>query len=142
MDRKKILILALALIVLFGGIFLVARTISNKEGVAKSSTNPTQKSVTEKKGPVNLFGQNETGAQQKTTSDATGTVDVIAEKTLTIKTNQEPLVVSINGATPVMLAVGKNAPVAGQMADLKKGDSVKVTYDQATKAARLILITR
>ena len=139
MDRKKVLILALALIALFGGIFLVARKISNKNKVAKSTTNPAQNSVAEKKGPVNLFGQNKTGAQQ---SDATGTVDVIAEKTLTIKTNQAPLVVNINGATPVMIVVGKNSPAAGQMADLKKGDSVRVTYDQATKAARLILITR
>jgi hypothetical protein len=139
MDRKKILILALALIALFGGIFLVARKISNKEGIAKFGTNPVQ-TVTEKKGPANLF--NATGEKQKTTSDATGIVDVITEKTLTIKINQTPLVVSINGATPVMIAVGKNVPVAGQMADLKKGDSVKITYDQATKAARLILIVR
>jgi len=142
MDRKKVLILALALIVLFGGIFLVTRTISNKDKVAKSTTNSTQNSVVAKKEPANLFGQAETNAQKKATLDAIGTVEVIAEKTLTVKADKASVVVNINGATPVMLAVGKNAPVAGQMADLKKGDSVKVTYDQATKAARLILITR
>ena len=133
------LILIFALVVLVGGVFLIAKSISNKK---QASNNPTQNPLANvKKEPANLFGQD--AANNKNTSvDVTGTVGVIAEKTLTIKTTDVSIAVNINGATPVMLQAGNVPAVVGQMADLKKGDSVKVTYDQTSKNAQLIFIMR
>jgi hypothetical protein len=133
MDRKKILILIFAIVVLVGGIFIIAKSIQNKN----VANNPVGQSTIVKN---NMFGQDTTDASKKATTDATGTVEVIAEKTLTIK-SQESIVVNINGATPVLITVGTGQPTAGQMADLKKGDSVKVTYDKTTKNVLMISVT-
>ncbi|MCX6761402.1 MAG: hypothetical protein NTY33_00940 [Candidatus Moranbacteria bacterium] len=138
MDRKKILVLLLALVVLVGGIFFVTRSISNKN---QAVTAPIANPVATKKEPANLFGQGTVDAT-KTTLDASGNVETILEKTLTIKNPNGSTVVNINGATPVMITDGKNSSVAGQMADLKVGDAVKVTYDTATKNTTLISVTK
>lgn len=134
MDRKKILVLLLALVVLVGGIFFIARSISNKN---QAVTAP----VATKKEPANLFGK-ETANTAKTTLDVVGNVAIISEKTLTIKNSTQSTVVNINGATPVMITDEKNQTSASQMADLKVGDAVKVTYDQTTKNAMLISVTK
>ncbi len=142
MERKKVFILIFALVVLVGGIFLVARNISNKSKTTDSSL-PSQQtpSTNAKKEPANLFGQ-DTPNSKTTAADVTGTVDTIVEKTLTIKTQKDSVAVNINGATPVMLQVGNTPAKVGQLADLKKEDSVKITYDSVTLNAQLILIVR
>jgi hypothetical protein len=134
MDRKKISILTFALIVLFGGIFFIASSI-NKESAT------TGQAPIKKEENANLFGQS---AEESKISgaDITGSVEIIAEKTLTVKNSQELVVVNINGSTPVMLIVGNASPVVGQMADLKKGDLVKVTYDKVNKNTMLISVSR
>ncbi len=135
MERKKIAIIAFALLVLFGGIFFVARSIKEKQ------SGTAQAPIGGEKQPANLFGQN-AGESKESVAIITGSVEIIAEKTLTVKNPQESMVVNINGATPVMLMVGSASPVVGQLADLKKGDSVKMSYDRTTKNVMLISVLR
>ena len=133
MDRKKMLILIFALVVLVGGIFVIVRSINNRN--QNNSSNQTLNAKS------NMFGQDSSAAKENTMTDVAGTVEVIAEKTLTIK-GQELSVVNINGSTPVMITAGASQPVAGQMADLKVGDSVKVSYDKITKNAIIISVAK
>lgn len=135
MERKKIAIITFALLVLFGGIFFVARSIKEKQA------GTAQAPIGGEKQPANLFGQN-TEENKANIATVTGSVEIIAEKTLTVKNPQESIVVNINGATPVRLTVGNANPVAGQMADLKKGDLVIVTYDKINKNTMLISVSR
>lgn len=74
--------------------------------------------------------------------EVTGNIESIQEKTLTVKNPQETVVVNINGATPVMLFVNTDKKAVGQMADLKLGDPVKVLYDETTKNAMKISVTK
>jgi uncharacterized protein YneF (UPF0154 family) len=134
MERKKMLILIFAIVVLVGGIFIIVKSIQDKNAV---NTPVSQNTIVKN----NMFAQDTTDANKKATTDVTGIVEVIAEKTLTIK-GQESIVVNIDGATPVLITAGAGQPIAGQMADLKKGDSVKVTYDKTTKNALIISVTR
>ncbi|MFZ2189087.1 MAG: hypothetical protein WAV73_06015 [Candidatus Moraniibacteriota bacterium] len=135
MNTKKTLILVFALVVLFGGIFIIAKSIRDKNVV----NNPVDQNAIVKS---NMFGQDAAKDNKNARVDVSGSVEAIAEKTLTIKTPQELTVVNINGTTPVIITLGADQPIAGQMADLKKGDSVKVTYDKTTKNASMISITR
>lgn len=137
MDRKKILILILALTVLVGGIFFIARSINNKNQVGK----PNQNKSVAKKEPANIFEQDANGKKEVSATDVVGSVSVIAEKTLTVKTQKDAVVVNINGATPVVITSGDKT-ITGQMADLKVGDAVKVTYDETSKNVALISVIR
>jgi len=137
MDRKKILILTLVLVVFAGGAFLISRNTSNKKQ-GGTAFNP----VTVKKEPVNMFGQGSGEDRGKNITDVAGAIEVIEEKTLTIKTSKEAVVVNINGVTPVMVMRTNNKAVVGQMADLKIGDAVKVTYDKITRNAVMIYLNR
>ena len=125
MDRKNILVLLLALVVLVGGIFFVIRRANNR-----NMPTPTP----------SLSGKETHNA--KTAVDVTGNIEVIGEKTVTVKNANEVTVANINGATPVMISDGKNPAVAGQMADLKLGDAVKMTYDKTTKNVMVVLVMR
>jgi uncharacterized protein YneF (UPF0154 family) len=135
MNTKKTIILVFALIVLFGGIFIIAKSIRDKS-VANKPVD--QKTIVKN----NMFGQEATKVNENARVDISGSVEVIAEKTLTIKTPQESTLVNINGATPVIITLGADQPTAGQMADLKKGDLVKVTYDKTTKNVLMISVAR
>lgn len=134
-NMKKITILAFALIVLFGGIFFVVRSINKERGITAQNLNKE-----EKKSP-NLFGQN-IEENKASVATANGSVEAIAEKTLTVKGQQESVVVNISGSTPVMLTIGTASPVVGQMADLKKGDIVSVTYNKINRNTMLISVSR
>ena len=136
MDRKKILILIFALVVLVGGIFFILRSIGSKN---QTATKPIQTPITPKKTPANIFGQaNQT---QATTTDVMGSIGTIAEKTITVTHLKESTVLNITGATPVMITAGTKT-IPGQMADLKVGDAAKVTYDQTSKNVTMISIVR
>ncbi|MEI6588196.1 MAG: hypothetical protein WCO05_04595 [Candidatus Moraniibacteriota bacterium] len=135
MNTKKTIILIFALVVLFGGIFIIAKSIRDKS-VAK---NPVDQNTIVKN---NMFGQEATKVNENARVDVSGSVEVIAEKTLTIKTPKESTVVNINGSTPVIITTSTDQPTAGQMADLKKGDLVNVTYDKTTKNVLMIFVTR
>ena len=140
MNTKKIAIIALALVALIGGVFIIARSISNKDSLSGSSQNP----MATKKEPVNLFGQGSASNDKtKETAEIVGTLAVIGEKTITVKNvDTDAAIININGATPVMISNNENKVTSGQMADLKVGDSVTVTFDKATKNAMLISVTK
>jgi hypothetical protein len=138
MDRKKILLLILVLVVLVGGIFLISSSIKDKkQGV--TAPNPV---VATKEEPVNMFRQGSGEDNGKNMIDISGTVDVIGEKDLTVKTQNEAILVNISGVTPVMVTGADNKAVVGQIADLKVGDVIKVTYDKVTRNAVMVYLNR
>lgn len=129
MDRKKILILILALVVLVGGIFFIASQVNKKQEVNPVATRTPSELETKKQGLSKGGDEN--------VIVFTGNVVEIAEKLLTVKSISESIAVNITGATPVM-----DAGKVSQMADLKVGDNINVTYDKTTKNATLIYIVR
>ncbi len=129
MDRKKILILILALVVLVGGIFFIASQVNKKQEVNPVATRTPSELETKKQGLSKGGDEN--------TNTFTGYVEVIDQYLLTVKNANESVGVNITGATPVVDA-GKNS----QIANLKVGDNVNVTYDKITKNATLIYIVR
>ena len=136
MDRKKafLILLLVMLIIVAGIVFYGLKTPKEDAGLNNPST--------EKKPTVtNLFSQNSDST--KKTVSLTGTADKIAEKTLTVKdaTTSASTVVNINGATPVMLKQKDGTLKAGQIANLRINDSIKVEYDSETKDVQLITIT-
>ncbi|MFA5962230.1 MAG: hypothetical protein WC848_06115 [Parcubacteria group bacterium] len=137
MNKKQVVVLSLALVVLFGSIYFVARKISD----GNRSINPKNMTNDKKEIPVNIFSQ-DANNQQSSANDVSGNIEKIAEKTLTIKNSRESVSVNINGATPVMISVNGNNTVLGQIADIKKDDVVRVTYDVATKNVKMILVIR
>jgi hypothetical protein len=137
MDRKKILLLILALVVLVGGIFLISSSINNKKQEVA-----TTKPVATKKEPANMFRQESGEDSGKNMIDVSGTIDVIGERNLTIKTQNEAVVVNISGVTPVMVIGADNKAVVGQLADLKIGDVVKVTYDNVTRNVVMVYFNK
>ena len=141
MLKKQIVIIAFALITLVGGIYIVARNISNKSQ-EETKINSSASSIYSKKDSPKSFIQEVKEEKADSTVDASGSIEMIEEKTLTIKQLRGSLVVNINGATPVMLIAGRSQPVPAQVADLKKGELVKITYDKTTKNAIQISIIR
>ena len=141
MERKKILIVSFALVVLFASIFLIVKGIGSKNQVDNNPAPNTNVVNVGKPESQPILDQK---GQETNLTNVTGSVAVIGEKTMTVKNQGEEksTVVNINGSTPVMIANGKAQPVPGQMADLKKGDAVRVTYDKTTQKALMILVTR
>ncbi len=143
MERKQILILTLALVVLFASIFFVARGIKENKSLENTST----KKLTveqEKARTAMLSGAGKTKEDAKPAIDIVlGSVDAINKKTLTMKHLQESATVNVNDATPVMIVTeGKEEAAIGKITDIKVGDAVKVTYDKATMDTKLISLTR
>jgi hypothetical protein len=141
MDRKKVFVLSLALLVLFGGVLLIARSIGKKD-VAGIPVSDNKNPVTTKKESANLFGKGTEEETAKNITDAVGIVEAIGEKTITVKNAENSSVVGITGATPVVITSNNAKTISGQMADLKVGDAVKVVYDKTTKNVTMITITR
>ena len=73
-----------------------------------------------------------------------GNVEMIDEKSLTVKDDKKTITINVNSTNSVMIANSgeKNQVVVGKLADLKKGDMVKVIYDESTKNALKIAIIR
>jgi len=138
MNTKKIIILVFALVVLVGAILFATRKVIDKNQKA-AEPNLTENSGMEKKKETKLFGQE---GQGKNVVSVSGNVSVISEKTLTIKTQSTPVVVNINGATPVMTINSNNNSTIAQIADLKVGDAVRLTYDQVSGNATVIYLIR
>ena len=136
MDKKQLSILIFALLVLFSGIFIITKAIQNKRGV-----NFGQSSMMNGKGKANFFDRKQ-GDKTAEVADVIGGVDSISEKALTIKQAEAVIAVNINGSTPVMIATGDKQETAGQVADIKTNDTVRVSYDKVSKDARLIVILR
>lgn len=133
MDRKKIIVLILALVVLVGGILFIASQVNKKQ-----KTDPATKTSNEleTKKQEMLARSIEKGGDENTNT-FTGYVEVIDQYLLTVKNANESVGVNITGATPVVDA-GKTS----QMSGLRVGDNVNVTYDKITKNATLIYIVR
>ena len=134
MDRKKtfLILLLVMLIIVAGIVFYGLKT--PKEVTDQNNSQANSKPVA-----TNLFSQN-TDSTKKTVS-LTGTADKIEEKTLIIKDATIATIVNINGATPVMLKQKDGTLKAGQIANLRINDSIKVEYDLETKDVQLITIT-
>ena len=130
MDRKKtfLILLLVMLIIVAGIVFYGLKT--PKEVTDQNNSQANSKPVA-----TNLFSQN-TDSTKKTVS-LTGTAD----KTLIIKDATIATIVNINGATPVMLKQKDGTLKAGQIANLRINDSIKVEYDLETKDVQLITIT-
>ncbi|MFZ2226102.1 MAG: hypothetical protein WA064_01125 [Candidatus Moraniibacteriota bacterium] len=140
MNTKKVAIIALALVALIGGVFIITRNIISRESISESTQNP----AIAKKEPVNLFGQGANSDDKtKETTEVIGVLNIIGDKTITVKSSgADSAVVNINGATPVMLLGNDNKATSGQMADLRIGNTVRVVYEKITKNARMIFVTK
>jgi hypothetical protein len=137
MERKKILILTFALVVLIGGLFFVARSVRDK-GVLRRDEVAKNAPVAEKKFELGMFSDRKEAGRGRTADKVMGSIVAIAEKTLTVKHLQNSTILNITGSTPVMIVKGKNQPVLGQVADLAVGDAVTVFYDKSTSDANMI----
>lgn len=140
--RKQIIVLILALVVLAASIFFIARRINtkNQENIAVKNLTAEQKAAR-----AELFSRAVMKSGGEIPIDIVmGSVGVIGEKTLTIKLPQDSIVVNISDITPIMLIGTKagNEAVIGKIADIKVGDPVRVTYDKASKDAKLISVTK
>ena len=133
MDRKKtfLILLLVMLIIVAGIVFYGLKT--PKEVTDQNNSQANSKPVA-----TNLFSQNMDST--KKIASLTGTVDKIAEKTLSVKDTKTSTSVNINGATPVMHKQKDGTLKVGQIADLKTNDSIKVEYDIETKNVQLITI--
>ena len=134
MERKKMLIVIFALVVLLGSVVFAARRIADKDrnNNPKSTQNNTKNDVTPGQGTK----------ADSDTANIMGTIKKIEGKSLTIGVMENLTVVNIDGSTPVRIVEGKNPIVTGQVADLKVGDAVSVTFGKTTKNATVIFITR
>ncbi|MEI7425592.1 MAG: hypothetical protein WCK16_01530 [Candidatus Moraniibacteriota bacterium] len=135
MDRKKSSILILALVVLVGGIFFIVSQINKKQEVAPVTTKSSSELEVKRNEMLNNRVLEKGGDEN--TNTFTGKVMVIDQYLLTVKNTNESIGLNITGATPVM-----DAGKVSQMADLKVGDDINVTYDKTTKNATLIYIVR
>ncbi|MEI6587319.1 MAG: hypothetical protein WCO05_00020 [Candidatus Moraniibacteriota bacterium] len=78
----------------------------------------------------------------KTTSDAMGSIEAVDGKTLTIKQVLGSVTINIDSASQITVIDDKNQSAPGKLADLLVGDSVKATYDKATKNSVAIFVTK
>ncbi len=135
MNKRKILTTMVVAVILIATIFLVAIKIINNK---KNINSPVS---SQSKNDNNMF--NVKNSSNVKIIKVTGSVKEIAEKTMTIATVQGDVVIGINGSTPIMLSISKNAqPTIGQIADVRLNDSVDAQYNQDTKEANLITITQ
>jgi uncharacterized protein YdeI (BOF family) len=139
MDRKKILILCFALFMLLVGLFVVAKSSNKKD----EKTSSPQKMIAEKK-EVNVSSKQDAGnVKRDDTVSIMGSISAIDEKTLSIRQMREAVSVNINSSIAVSnVDLDGKKLGAAKLSDLKTGDSVRVTYDRATKNATEIFITR
>jgi hypothetical protein len=139
MDKKKILILCFAFFVLLVGLFVAVKSINEKN---KKTSSP-QKTIAEKK-EVNVSSKQDAGNVKR--DDAVsimGSIGAIDEKTLSIRQMREVVSVNINSSIVVSnVDLDGKKLGAAKLSDLKTGDSVRVTYDGATKNATEIFVTR
>ncbi len=132
MDKKKILILCFAFFVLLVGLFVAVKSINEKN---KKTSSP-QKTIAEKK-EVNI------SSKQDAAVSIMGSIGAIDEKTLSIRQMREVVSVNINSSIVVSnVDLDGKKLGAAKLSDLKTGDSVRVTYDGATKNATEIFVTR
>ncbi|MEI6587318.1 MAG: hypothetical protein WCO05_00015 [Candidatus Moraniibacteriota bacterium] len=132
MDKKKILILCFAFFVLLVGLFVAVKSINEKN---KKTSSP-QKTIAEKK-EVNV------SSKQDAAVSIMGSIGAIDEKTLSIRQMREVVSVNINSSIVVSnVDLDGKKLGAAKLSDLKTGDSVRVTYDGATKNATEIFVTR
>ncbi|MFA5962272.1 MAG: hypothetical protein WC848_06335 [Parcubacteria group bacterium] len=132
---KQILILIFALIVLISGIYSVARKISEKNKSAVSMTERTSKTEQDEQRKKILDRQ----VPDANNPDLAGTIVNIKEKTMLIKGVNETVLVNISGATPVTLIDKNKKETLAGMADLERGDAVKITYDKDKNVTMIYL---
>lgn len=133
---KQMFILVLALTVLFGGIFFIARSISNKEQLAV----PEQMiPVIEKEVPEEIPKELIDKANEVVDF---GSVERIDGELLTLKRIEGLTDFNISSITQVVIDSGDGKAVTGQLADLKIGELVRYTYNTETKNVTEISIVR
>jgi len=148
MDRKKSLIILLALAILAGSIFLLARSrnIDSGKNVTDRDIKPKPVLVDEgkevpEKSLIQALGETKK-TEEKVTANALGVVETIAEKTLTVKQIMGTVVISIDDLTKIEITDSSNQITLGKLADLKVGDSVKIIYDKTTKNAITVSVAK
>jgi hypothetical protein len=138
MDRKKILILILALIVLVGGIFLIASQVNKKEKV-----NPALPTVTKTQSEIEARREELLSHKVAEKIDGNvavfvGNIEAINQNIFTIKNVHDLIKVNVISNSTAVMDAGKNS----QIANLKVGDNVDLTYDKTTKNVMIITIMK
>lgn len=131
---KQVSILVLAVVLLIGGLYVIARNISQKNKMKTESADQAAQQL-----PIGIFSHSD---DSHVFADVIGSVTDITEKTLTVSHLQNSTVVNINGSTSVVVLVDGKQPAIAQIADIKVGEAVKVTYNQATKNVVMISVIR
>jgi len=131
MNLKQILILILALVVLLGGVFFIARSLNSREQLVAVEKKPVveQNRSKENDSPVNLIVD-------------FGSVESIKGKALVIKKPEGSLELILDDSVRISIDDNTGASSVGQVTDLRIGELIKVNYIPDTKKVVAISIIR
>jgi hypothetical protein len=139
MDRKKILILILALILLVGSIFFAVLRMGDRNQEKNIGQNPAAK----KKSADDMLSKRLEQGENKNVIDVKGNIESVLEKTLKVKDISGAItIINISADTPVEIVGINKKTTPAQLSDLRIRDLVKVTYDKMTINATLIQVER
>ena len=136
MDRKQVLILTFALVVLFASIFFLARRISGRNQIGASQ------GLVANNNNIDLSKKDQS-VQPENTTDVTGRVAVVSEKMLILRYSSGIISLNLNNDTSVaIISSSDKEPVKGKIIDIKSGDSVRIYYDKTTRNAQLVAVVK
>ncbi|MFA5962241.1 MAG: hypothetical protein WC848_06170 [Parcubacteria group bacterium] len=165
MDRKKIIIPIIALIILFGGALFIAQSLSNKKaGVTSQSVidtgknqsvltpenvqNPTTPVSPGNQGSPSASGlpidpNNPVNKELKPGTKADfGTIDRVDDKSVVLKLADKSITVNIASNTIVTKNSSNGKVTTGSLSDLAVGDLTKVSYHEDTKKIIEIVVMK
>ncbi|MFA5961870.1 MAG: hypothetical protein WC848_04270 [Parcubacteria group bacterium] len=163
MDRKKIIIPIIALIILFGGALFIAQSLSNKKASLNSdkalvtdnnqspansenSGNPTSPDASTiqdgQSVPTNSGDLLVKQEQKPGTKTEMGLLDSVDGKSLTLKLADKLFTVGISDTTPVTVSTNMGKTFAGHLSDLTVGELAKVVYYEDSKKASDITVMK
>jgi preprotein translocase subunit YajC len=126
MERKKILLGVLLLIVLIGGAFYFALWMKNRPTKAQREFAKT-------------FSQK---MMQTKIAITTGTVESVSAGKLVVNLGTKDTTVNVTSDTIISLIYREKKAATGKIADVKVGENVKVEYDKETMNATKIIVPK
>jgi hypothetical protein len=133
MDRKKIIVSIIVLVVFITGGIFVAMKSKNKPSTAPTALTMTK----EQEAFANKFAQN---MQEAKNGSLSGTVaEITSEKIVLSSVAKIRTELKINATTPVAFMNKEKKLTKGQITDVKAGDLIDLKYDRNTMNVVLII---